>query len=281
MKPFQRTQMDLPPVKDFIRHLMKTYGINRAEAKAQYNRLKNDEVFINDVYQVSIDRDPPNGFHPKLIHLSIKRIDKEPIHDWRDLQEIKTLLCGAEAEGLELYPAESRVIDGANQYHLWVVPPGQRIPFGFTDDRHVSSESPPGGKQRPINGNKQGGNADNSALIIALILILWTILMFDIGNEQAQSPRNPRTPSQRRLKSIMGAKMIEPKVVTALTVIITAAEIRGSQWKGVSEGQRPDSLIDELWESKETKPGEAEFMSNQIAKAVREVREWMDSEASR
>lgn len=65
------------------------------------------------------------------MHLSVKRIDKAPVRHWRHMQRIKNELCGPECEGVELYPAESRLLDEANQYHLFVVPnDGYRFPFG-------------------------------------------------------------------------------------------------------------------------------------------------------
>lgn len=63
-------------------------------------------------------------------HLSIKRNDRHPIHDWRHLQQIKNDVCGPQREAVELYPASDRVNDGANQYHLWVLPPHRRIALG-------------------------------------------------------------------------------------------------------------------------------------------------------
>jgi len=66
-----------------------------------------------------------------ITYLSIKRLDLEPIHDWRDLQEIKNQICGKDREGLELYPAEDRVVDTANQYHMFVFGKEHGIPLGF------------------------------------------------------------------------------------------------------------------------------------------------------
>jgi hypothetical protein len=149
MTPFVRSELDLPPVKEFIKQNMADYGCSRKEAKAQYNRLKKDEIFVNDLYQVNIDREPPNNIHPNLIHLSIKRRDKEPIHDWRHLQQIKSMLCGDDCEGLELYPAESRVLDTANQFHIWVLPPGLKIPVGYAEGARTD-DIKRGGKQRPF-----------------------------------------------------------------------------------------------------------------------------------
>lgn len=151
MQPFYKTKLELGPVKGYVSALMKEYGITRKQAKEQYNRLKADEIWCNDKYQVNIDFTPDHNFGPDvaLVHLSIKTLDKSAIHDWRDFQEIKNALCGAECEGIEIYPAESRLLDAANQYHLWVLPEGAKVPCGFYG-RAVTSEQPPGGKQRPL-----------------------------------------------------------------------------------------------------------------------------------
>lgn len=57
---------------------------------------------------------------------------KAPVHDWRHLQAVKNLIIGPEHEGFEVYPAEARLVDTANQYHLWVfLDPKVRLPVGF------------------------------------------------------------------------------------------------------------------------------------------------------
>lgn len=117
------------------------------------------EIWKNNHYQVFVRYfDAPEPFG-RGAHLSIKRNDREPIHDWRELQRIKTEIVGPEGEAVELYPAESRVVDTANQYHLWVFAE-YRFPFGFDDGRVVlnsKDELPPGwaeisasSKQRPL-----------------------------------------------------------------------------------------------------------------------------------
>jgi hypothetical protein len=103
------------------------------------------DVWQNDRYTVrvrAVDR-------PYLHHLAVCRNDREPARDWRDLQAIKSQLCGAENEGVELYPAESRVYDVANTTHLFVLPPGERVPTGWFGQRTVSDTAPTGGVQRP------------------------------------------------------------------------------------------------------------------------------------
>lgn len=69
---------------------------------------------------------------PSMKRLSIRRIDRRAIHDWRHLQRIKSDIFGPEAEAVELYPSERRVVDTANSFHLWVLePPGTLYPFGW------------------------------------------------------------------------------------------------------------------------------------------------------
>lgn len=115
-----------------------------------FRELAKDEVWKNNRYQVNVRRGQALDNAPTITHLSIKRLDKQPIHDWRDLQRIKNQLVGPECEAIELYPAESRVVDLANQFHLWVFnDPGYRIPFGFDGGRHVDSRSGHGAVQRP------------------------------------------------------------------------------------------------------------------------------------
>lgn len=119
LKTFVRDTLALRP-REFIAEAMAEHGMTREQAKHHLNRLKADEIWVNDEYQVNVDKNPIHGFKDMTIwHLSIKRRDKSVVHDWRDLQQIKNMLVGTEAEAVELYPAESRLVDTANQFHLW------------------------------------------------------------------------------------------------------------------------------------------------------------------
>lgn len=105
------------------------------QVRAVMEKIHNEEeIWVNSLYQVNIRTLDPkeSGFWPQVKHLSIKRRDKRVIHDWRDLQRIKNELVGSECEAIEIYPAESRLVDTANQYHLWVFnDPSFRFPMGF------------------------------------------------------------------------------------------------------------------------------------------------------
>jgi hypothetical protein len=107
----------------------------RAYLKAEQQH----KIWKNDTYQAQL-RQPENS--QGWICLSIKRVDHQPIHDWRDLQEIKNAILGPGVEAVELYPAEGRLVDTANQYFLWANPKHlPKFPFGFDEGRVVSEDS--------------------------------------------------------------------------------------------------------------------------------------------
>ena len=114
--------------------------------------LRLDQVWCNDTYQVAVrtaEMDEGTKW-PPMWHLSIKRLDRESIHDWRELQEIKNQLVGPRHEGVELYPSEERLVDAANQYHLFVLKSDKEwFPFGFIV-RCVTEETYGKAKQRPF-----------------------------------------------------------------------------------------------------------------------------------
>jgi hypothetical protein len=112
--------------------------------------LHPDEVWLNDAYQVLVTWfDCPELGVKGMRWLSIKRRDRKPLHDWRELQAIKNELCGEDCEAVELYPSEARLTDSANQYHLFVLPKGCYWPFGYFN-RLVSTLSSQGSVQRPF-----------------------------------------------------------------------------------------------------------------------------------
>lgn len=159
MKPFTREKLDRSraKVKGMIRDMTTQYGLTRKEAKQLIKEAEPDELWINDKYVVSLFKNEPHGLGDVDVwHLSIRRQDREAVHDWRDFQAIKNELCGPDYEGMELYPAERRVLDAANQYHIYVVMKNVTLPFGFTqtngkcrDDRNIGAS-----KQRPFDDNQ-------------------------------------------------------------------------------------------------------------------------------
>ncbi len=112
-------------------------------------RMEASPVFTNDLYVVQVETTMP------FIHLIIRRHDWDTCKDWRHFQQIKNLLVGVENEAVELFPAESRLIDTANVYHLWVhADPSFRFPLGLPH-RLVSSQPIAGDQQRVVQQQQQ------------------------------------------------------------------------------------------------------------------------------
>lgn len=142
-------------------------GASYEQVKSSLAHLNRCRHFMSGTYHVAVDHETehgmgamPEGGH--IAHLSIKRHDKLPMQDWRVMQRIKSAIVGAETEALELYPAETRVVDTANQYHLYAFVGCGTIPIGFptgarSDNTAVNAQ---GGKskQRPGSG---GSNANH------------------------------------------------------------------------------------------------------------------------
>lgn len=93
-----------------------------------------DRVYRNDRYSVFV-REIGHG----ALHVSFHRHDRSAIVDWRHCQQIKNEVAGAERTAVEIFPPESKLVDTANERHLWVLPPGETIPFAF-DERLVMTQ---------------------------------------------------------------------------------------------------------------------------------------------
>ncbi len=96
------------------------------------------EIYVNNIYQVAVYR---NKDADELVHvpelkgrctwLTIKRKDKRNVNNWQDMQTIKNRLVGTNCDAIQLFPAENRMVNTANQYHLIVLPEDASIPFGW------------------------------------------------------------------------------------------------------------------------------------------------------
>jgi hypothetical protein len=128
-QPLVRANHIAPPSEELIAQTMRTFSIDR-ETALEYIDHEDDEsaYWVNDVYQVLV-RPAQHG----MIQLNIRRRDGAAVFkDWRDFQRIKNQLVGPECEGVEIYPAESRLTDTSNKYHIWCCPdPSFRFPWGF------------------------------------------------------------------------------------------------------------------------------------------------------
>jgi hypothetical protein len=115
---------------------MRAEALARGADPRSVDRLMNEprEMRKNDRYTVTITRRADRSIEV----LSIRRNDRGADFPWRDLQRMKSELAGDEVEAVELFPAESRLMDTANQRWLWCLPPGQKFPFGYRAPRNVS-----------------------------------------------------------------------------------------------------------------------------------------------
>lgn len=121
-----------------------------AAHKAHHENPALNQYFENNIYAVHrtlIQARDGSGF-ADIVHLSIRRIDREPVRDWRDLQRIKNELVDPEALAIEVFPPESFLVDTSNQFHLWCVR-GLAVPFMFRE-RLVSEAEIGNAKQRPF-----------------------------------------------------------------------------------------------------------------------------------
>jgi hypothetical protein len=125
--PLMRARFD----RNRLMELLREQGVDEDKMAALEERSRGDEIWKNHLYQVVVIRDRnPDG--PALVSLSIKRLDGRPVEDFRHKQAIKNQLVGTDIEMLELYPAEERLVDTANQCYLWGLDdPTFRWPFGF------------------------------------------------------------------------------------------------------------------------------------------------------
>lgn len=150
------------PFKEFpLEDVIKNYVPD--EQPMAREMLGNSRIFVNNKYEV-VAKEVTTAIGD-MIQLSIHRIDQDYLVDWRDLQRIKNELIGPEAEGVELFPAESRLVDGSNLSIMYVLkqkmedgkpvldPAGNPIfpmfPFGYFN-RYVTEVSPVGKRQRPF-----------------------------------------------------------------------------------------------------------------------------------
>lgn len=153
-KPLQPGVHAGPEPEPIVRATMAEYGITREEAIAKLNAYdEQTEIWINDLYQVQVRPVDNHG----LLHLNIRRRDgAHDIRDWRHFQRIKNEILGPEAEAVELYPAESRLNDTSNKFHLWGYRNDTwRFPIGFDyrDVRDASKGEPPGMRQRRLDAD--------------------------------------------------------------------------------------------------------------------------------
>lgn len=66
----------------------------------------------------------------KVIHCCFRNLEGNDI-PWAEKQWIKDSLFGNDRLAIEVFPAQSRLVDEANMYHIWVFEKGFELPFGI------------------------------------------------------------------------------------------------------------------------------------------------------
>jgi hypothetical protein len=97
------------------------------------------ETWGNRWYHVTVRRHAEGWrFDPSMpwAQLGISCPNGDARHDWREFQLIKNEVVGPEWEAVELWPAESRLLDPSNYYLLWAAP---GIPLGKFVGRRVAT----------------------------------------------------------------------------------------------------------------------------------------------
>lgn len=155
LRPFHPAE--LPSEALDVQMVAARYAVTPEVAALHIERMRRQTIYMNDRYQVNVEvlGAPFGEGTSDILWLSIKRRDRQPIHDWRDLQQIKNMIVGEQHEGFEVYPAEARKVDTANQYHLWVFCDSKvRLPVGFLerDVSGVEEAAVVGATQRAFQG---------------------------------------------------------------------------------------------------------------------------------
>jgi hypothetical protein len=115
----------------------------------------NQSICRNNLYTVTVtaytglDEEPFKSWG-KMVELSIRNNDRSARHDWRDFQRIKDDILGPEWWGFESYPAESNLVDTANQFYMFCFEKALP-PWGFKE-RLVMDDNTDfaGAVQRPL-----------------------------------------------------------------------------------------------------------------------------------
>ncbi|MEE8545022.1 MAG: hypothetical protein V3T29_04355 [Alphaproteobacteria bacterium] len=134
MIPFRRAQMGVPTWQE----VMIVDRCSEAQARQRVAELEGHVVWVNNLYQVNVEYSDDLNF----VHLIIRRLDREPGHNWRHFQTIKNELVGPDCEAVELYPSEKHLVDAKDHYHLWAyTSPHNSFGIGFKHGREVRRQS--------------------------------------------------------------------------------------------------------------------------------------------
>jgi len=145
--------------KPFIKMMMRLGKCSKKEAKKMMNKMMADECWYDATGKYKVVKSELSHDDPLLgkgcpfdnvTWLSIRiNNGQDYLCDWRDFQAIKNDLCSPTREAIEIYPAEERLHDTDNVFHLWVLPEGLWFPLGW-QARDVENGTEKSFTQRPL-----------------------------------------------------------------------------------------------------------------------------------
>ena len=101
----------------------------KASGRAHGNRSNCKAFWFNNIYSVQFYEHYTSW--GEVTQILVRRHDGTAKVPWRHLQRIKNELVGPERVGVEVFPANSNLVDQANCFHIWVLPEGFELPFGL------------------------------------------------------------------------------------------------------------------------------------------------------
>jgi len=144
------------------------YRVTDDEFNDMYYQANADFKFVNSQYHVLVylwDLD--------TVWLCIKNHENTSRSDWRDKQRIKNELCGTQCEGIELYPLESKLVDSANSFHLFVGRPNVSRNFGWKKrdvvDKELAKQLNPKASQRAFEQHHYAIGLDEVGIIWSMV----------------------------------------------------------------------------------------------------------------
>lgn len=89
-----------------------------------------NEVFVDEKRMYCVMIRPVETEWGTVEHACIRNTPCTDI-PWAEKQRIKNEIFGKERIAVEVFPEESKLVDEANLYHIWVLPEGFKMPFGL------------------------------------------------------------------------------------------------------------------------------------------------------
>lgn len=84
------------------------------------------KMMVCDVFSVFVRKVPIGTGN--VLHLAVASMSGER-PTFHEMMRIKNEMCGPEHTAVEVYPPEAEVVDGADMFHIWVLP--GPLPFGL------------------------------------------------------------------------------------------------------------------------------------------------------